>query len=242
MGFLDTRQLPQREPKPGWHGRFFDSEDMSFAYYSIDAGAPLHEHSHSNEEVWNILSGDIEITIGGDVFRAGAGSVALVPPNTAHSVRAIAASVVIVVDTPLRGEVGGSGRAAFAIQFAPFAPPTLAFEIRNQGRSAGVLRRIEIESGIAPSLPAPTRTEIPAGELPERKSIAGGAAHHATREQAPLTALEREQIRAGTAIFYVRGVILYEDAAGERHHTTFCRVLDGDELEAPAKPGYNYGD
>jgi hypothetical protein len=51
MALIDTRKLSEREPKPGWHGRLFGSESMTFAHYAIDAGASLHEHSHPNEEV-----------------------------------------------------------------------------------------------------------------------------------------------------------------------------------------------
>jgi quercetin dioxygenase-like cupin family protein len=112
MAFIDTRKLTEREPKPGWHGRYFGSESMTFAYYAIDGGAPLHEHSHANEEVWNVLSGELEITIAGDTFRAGAGSAAVVPPNTAHSVRALTASTVIVVDEGQRDDIGGGELAA----------------------------------------------------------------------------------------------------------------------------------
>jgi quercetin dioxygenase-like cupin family protein len=242
MAFLDVRTLPEREPKPGWHGRFFDSEGMTFAYYDIDAGASLHEHSHSNEEVWNVVAGELEISIGGELFRAAAGSAALVPPNTAHSVRALAASSVIVVDAPLRAQVGGRGRAAFAIRFERFAG-SIAYEIANHGEQQGVLRQVQIETGFAAALPASRRTEIPTGELPERIVIAGGAAQRASLGIPPLTAAQRATLDQGSAIFYVRGVVLYEDASGARHHTTFCQVLAADgSLEPPAKPGYNYGD
>ncbi|MGH9886262.1 MAG: cupin domain-containing protein, partial [bacterium] len=151
MAFIDTRKLAEREPKPGWHGRFFDSEGMSFAVYRIEAGASLHEHSHPNEEVWNVISGELEITIGGESHRAGPGCAALVPPNTAHSIRVLTESSVIVVDRPLRGEVGGTGRAAFAIRFTSAVDVARApgdvriafpLEIRNVGRSQGTLRRL----------------------------------------------------------------------------------------------------
>lgn len=56
-----------------------------------------------------------------------------------------------------------------------------------------------------------------------------------------------DQIRNGSAVFYVMGVILYEDTLGSRYHTTFCRTYDPDALTGtggfvhPRKPGYNYG-
>jgi quercetin dioxygenase-like cupin family protein len=246
LPLIDTHELPEREPKPGWHGRFFDSQGMSFAHYRLDAGASLPEHSHPQEEVWNVITGELEITIGGDLHRAGPGAAALVPPDTAHSVRALTASTVIVVDGQLRGAVGGGERAALTITFDPPSASGTAFEIRNRGRTDATVRRIDIESRIAPGLPAPTRTQIPVGDLPLAIEIAGGSAHRATHEHAPLGAPEREALQAGSTVFYVRGAVFYEDASGERHHTTFCRILDpvnaGGALTPPARPGYNYGD
>ena len=58
MGFLDPSKLPEIEPKPCWHGRFFHSDHMTFAYYEISAGEALHLHSHPNEEVWHIIEGE----------------------------------------------------------------------------------------------------------------------------------------------------------------------------------------
>lgn len=52
---VDTSQLRVKEPLPGWKGRFFKSANMTFGYYSVSAGASIHEHSHANEEVWHVL-------------------------------------------------------------------------------------------------------------------------------------------------------------------------------------------
>jgi unsaturated pyranuronate lyase len=242
MTAVDTRLLEVAEPKPGWHGRFFDSEAMSFAYYQIDAGASLHEHSHPNEEVWHVLSGLLEISIGAATHRAGPGIAALVPPNTAHSVRALEASSVIVVDTPLRSAVGGGKRAALAIALEPVDEDAIRFSIENVGATPATLRRISIETGVAAKLPAPVKTEI-GDDLPERLPLAAGAVHSGRHWFAPLTTEQRRATHDGEAVFYVRGVVLYDDADGICHHTTFCRALDASgRLVAPDSPGYNYGD
>jgi quercetin dioxygenase-like cupin family protein len=102
MPFLDTRKLPVSERLPGWRGRYFDSPSMTFAHYEFDAGSTIHEHFHPQEEVYEIVEGELEITIGGITQRAGPGVVGIVPPNTLHSVRAISDGKVIVVDYPLR--------------------------------------------------------------------------------------------------------------------------------------------
>jgi quercetin dioxygenase-like cupin family protein len=106
MPFIDTNQLKVKEPLPGWKGRYFHSENMTFGYYAVVAGACIHEHSHPNEEVWNVIEGELEVTIGGRAHIAGPGSVAVVPPNTSHSVKALSNGRSIVVDYPGRHSVG----------------------------------------------------------------------------------------------------------------------------------------
>ena len=105
--FINTQELSVKEPAEGWSGRFFHSENMTFAYYSADARASIHEHSHPNDEVWNVVEGTLEVTIEGEVFEAGPGGAAVVPPNARHSVKALSAVRAIVMDHPVRESIGG---------------------------------------------------------------------------------------------------------------------------------------
>jgi quercetin dioxygenase-like cupin family protein len=107
MPFIDTSQLNVKEPLPGWKGRYFNTDNLTFGYYDVVAGASIHEHSHPNEEVWHVIEGELEVTIGGQTKVAGPGSVAVVPPNTTHSVKALSDGRSIVVDYPLRQSIGG---------------------------------------------------------------------------------------------------------------------------------------
>ena len=107
MPFIETQMLPVKEPRPGWKGRFFDSQNMTFAHYEIAAGADIHPHSHANEEVWHVIEGELEVTIAGVTRVAGPGAVAMVPPDTIHSVKALTDGRAIVVDHPLRAQIGG---------------------------------------------------------------------------------------------------------------------------------------
>jgi unsaturated pyranuronate lyase len=106
MPFIDTRELKDKEPLPGWKGRYCHSENMTFAYYAVSAGASIHEHAHANEEVWHIIEGELEVTIAGQTQVAGPGCVAIVPPNTSHAVKALSDGRSIVVDYPLQNLVG----------------------------------------------------------------------------------------------------------------------------------------
>jgi mannose-6-phosphate isomerase-like protein (cupin superfamily) len=103
MTVVDGAALAPHERLPGWIGRSFHSDHMTFAYWDIAADAtPLHEHHHPQEEVWNVVEGALALTIAGVEHIVDAGSAAIVPPNTPHSARALGACRAIVVDYPVR--------------------------------------------------------------------------------------------------------------------------------------------
>ena len=107
MPFIDSNKIEIKQPLPGWDGRFFDSATMTFGYYNVVAGATIHPHSHPNEEVWHVIEGELEVSIGGETRVAGPGGVAVIPANTTHAVRALSAGRAIVVDHPRRDSIGG---------------------------------------------------------------------------------------------------------------------------------------
>lgn len=98
MPFLDTNDLPVIERLPGWHGRFFHSQHMTFAHYDFIRGSSIHEHFHPEEEIYEVIEGELEITVDGEVQIVRAGLVAIVPPNARHSVKALSDGKVIIVD------------------------------------------------------------------------------------------------------------------------------------------------
>ncbi len=102
MPFVDTGALDVIERLPGWHGRYFHSENMTFAHYDFTRGAAIHEHFHPEEEVYEIIEGELELSIDGVAQIARAGLVAIVPANVRHSVKALTDGRVIIVDCPRR--------------------------------------------------------------------------------------------------------------------------------------------
>ena len=106
MPFVDTSGLKVIERLPGWKGRFFHSANMTFAHYDFGRGSSIHEHFHPQEEVYEVMEGELEVTIEGTSQIARPGIVAIVPANAKHSVRALTSGSVIVVDHPARPEFG----------------------------------------------------------------------------------------------------------------------------------------
>lgn len=106
MPFVDVSSLDVLERLPGWHGRYFDSQNMSFAHYDFARGSSIHEHFHAQEEVYEVIEGELEVTIDGMTQIARAGVVAIVPSNERHSVKALTDGRAIIVDYPVRRDFG----------------------------------------------------------------------------------------------------------------------------------------
>src|ERR1700737_3267330 len=106
MPFVDTSSLTVIERLPGWNGRYFHSANMTFAHYDFRRGSSIHEHFHAEEEVYEVIEGELEVTIDGVAKIARTGLVAIVPSNVRHSVKALTDGRVIVVDYPARPEFG----------------------------------------------------------------------------------------------------------------------------------------
>ena len=106
MPLVDIESLRTVERLPGWRGRYVHSETMTFAHYAFDCNATIHEHSHPEEEVYEVIEGELEIVIDGVQHIARPGLVAIVPSNARHFVRALSNGRVIVIDHPARPDLG----------------------------------------------------------------------------------------------------------------------------------------
>ena len=102
MAIVDIGKLRVIERLPGWHGRYFHSANMTFAHYDFVRGASIHEHFHPEEEVYEVIEGELELTIDGVAQIAQAGLVAIVPAGVRHSVKALTDGRAIIVDYPVR--------------------------------------------------------------------------------------------------------------------------------------------
>jgi len=106
MAIIDTKTLPVKERLPGWKGRYFHTANMTFAHYEFAQGASIHEHWHPEEEVYEVIEGQLELTIDGVVHVAQPGIVAVVPANARHSIRALTDGRAVIVDSPTRPDFG----------------------------------------------------------------------------------------------------------------------------------------
>lgn len=104
MATIDVGKLQVTERLPGWHGRYFHTDRMTFAHYEFERDAAIPAHHHSEEEVYLVLEGALEITIAGAVTTLKPGVAAIVPAHAVHSVRALTGGRALIVDSPARPE------------------------------------------------------------------------------------------------------------------------------------------
>lgn len=71
---------------------FVRSSGVKGIVFGFAVGQELSEHTSSQTAIIQIVSGEADVTLGGDAHTMGAGSWVLMPPNLKHS---------IVAKTPL---------------------------------------------------------------------------------------------------------------------------------------------
>ncbi len=89
MGYLDLKDIEEREIVPGYRAKFVHSEDMTLAYWDVDPGAELPEHSHPHQQIANVLEGKFEFTVDGDTRVLEPGMIAVIPGGVPHRGKAL---------------------------------------------------------------------------------------------------------------------------------------------------------
>jgi quercetin dioxygenase-like cupin family protein len=84
---------------------------LSFAQHDLrplrfTCGSSIHEHFHPQEGVYEVIEGELELIIDGVRQVARPGLVGIVPSNVRHSVKALTDGRAIIVDYPLRSDMG----------------------------------------------------------------------------------------------------------------------------------------
>lgn len=99
---INLDDINEKEIMPGLFVKFVHSDNMTLAYWRFEPGAKLPLHDHINEQVVNVIEGEIELTVGDQTHKLTPGKVMVLPPNIPHSGKALSAARVIDVFYPAR--------------------------------------------------------------------------------------------------------------------------------------------
>ncbi len=104
MPFHSLDQIKWKELLPGFRVRFLHTKHMTLAFWNIDAGAELPEHSHPHEQVASIQAGEFELNIEGEMQVLKPGQIATIPGNKRHSGKALTDCEMLDIFSPVREE------------------------------------------------------------------------------------------------------------------------------------------
>jgi quercetin dioxygenase-like cupin family protein len=92
--------------RQGVERKSFSGGGATMALHRLQPGHEPKPHTHPNEQLVYILSGQVEFHIGDETVRLGAGGLAVVPPNVLHHAVVIGDEEVLNLDvfTPTRPE------------------------------------------------------------------------------------------------------------------------------------------
>jgi quercetin dioxygenase-like cupin family protein len=80
------------------------TETMTLARVYLRQGAVVPQHEHPNEQIVNVLEGQLRIVADGEVHVVSAGESLFVPANVPHDAEALEDSVVLDVFSPPRAD------------------------------------------------------------------------------------------------------------------------------------------
>ncbi len=108
MGFVELKDTTQLEIAKGIRDCAVTADPVTVLHVKIEEGALLPEHSHHNEQVVNVIEGELELTVEGKNYNLMSGNVMVLEPNVVHSGRAVKACKVIDIFHPVRKDFAGS--------------------------------------------------------------------------------------------------------------------------------------
>lgn len=101
---LKLSTIPSNEIMPGYHAKLVHAENMSIAFWDVEKGAQVPEHSHMNEQVMHVIAGTFEFTLDGSTDVYHPGDLVVISPYKKHSGKALTACKLMDVFSPAREE------------------------------------------------------------------------------------------------------------------------------------------
>ena len=104
MTQMNLLSIPSKEIMPGYHGKMVHAETISIAFWDVEKGAKVPEHSHMNEQIMVVLEGRFEFTVDGATQIYQKNDIVVIPSYKPHSGRALTPCRLMDVFSPVREE------------------------------------------------------------------------------------------------------------------------------------------
>jgi quercetin dioxygenase-like cupin family protein len=86
-GLVDWALVADSEPHTGVRARRVDTAGTTLVRYEFQPGAAYPRHQHLEEQLVHVLSGSIELDLGGETFALAAGDLVHVAGGVPHGAR-----------------------------------------------------------------------------------------------------------------------------------------------------------
>lgn len=100
--FQNTNKIQEKELVPGIFAKMVHTDTLTVMHVRIEKGAVLPEHHHVQEQVTNIMEGELEMIIDGKKQLCKPGDVVIIPSNVPHAAVSPTGCKVIDVFNPVR--------------------------------------------------------------------------------------------------------------------------------------------
>lgn len=96
MFYSKPEEFKHRELAPGVKTRLAFGEKLNISVVSLEAHSVVARHHHPHEQMGFVVSGEVEMGIGGEARLLRRGDAYLVPSDVEHSARTFAVPAVVV--------------------------------------------------------------------------------------------------------------------------------------------------
>ncbi len=97
MPFYELNRIPYRQKRAGVEVKAVSGERAEMVFTRLAPGFASN-HSHPHEQMGYVITGELELTIGGDTRRCGAGYSYTIPGDVAHGFRVISDQPAEILD------------------------------------------------------------------------------------------------------------------------------------------------
>lgn len=82
---IDWEELEFAEVRPGIFGATVHTPQLTATLYRYGPGSSWEEHSHPQDQITSVVSGEIDFVVAGEPVRLGPGQLATLPGGVPHS-------------------------------------------------------------------------------------------------------------------------------------------------------------